>query len=164
MLDLMFELGAHLARYGWALRSGGADGSDTWFEAGCDSVGGAKEIYLPWAGFNGKTGIVLPDDIPEALKLARTAHPAWQRLSQAAKRLHTRNVYQVLGNDLATPSDFVICWTEGGAGAGGTGQALRLAEVFDIPIFDLGKYSDVAVARSAVFEWIRQFTGEIKTT
>ena len=36
----------------FVLRSGGASGADTAFERGCDSVGGEKQIFLPWKGFN----------------------------------------------------------------------------------------------------------------
>ena len=32
---------------------------------------------------------------------------------------------------------------KGGKGNGGTGQALRIAKDYNIPIFDCGKYSDV---------------------
>lgn len=52
-------------------------------------------------------------------------------------KLHARNCYQVLGADLRTPTQFVICWTPRGSGEGGTGQALRIAKAYNIPIFDL---------------------------
>ena len=50
VLVLMREVGAILARDGWMLRSGGAEGADSAFEAGAKSAGGAREIFLPWAG------------------------------------------------------------------------------------------------------------------
>ena len=34
-------------------------------------------------------------------------------------------------------SKFVICWTKNGKGTGGTGQAIRIAKGFGIPVFDL---------------------------
>ena len=40
-----------------------------------------------------------------------------------------------------TPVNVVICWTEGGRGEGGTGQALRLAKMLNIPIIDYGVYN-----------------------
>jgi hypothetical protein len=31
----------------------------------------------------------------------------------------------------------VVCWTKDGKSSGGTGQALRIAEYYSIPIFNL---------------------------
>jgi hypothetical protein len=42
-----------------------------------------------------------------AYKLVDKFHPAAHRLKPYAKRLHARNSFQVLGNDLMTPSSFV---------------------------------------------------------
>lgn len=64
-------------------------------------------------------------------------HPAWDRCKPAAKFLHMRNVPQVVGINLDTASDMIICWTPQGKRTGGTGQALRIAEYLNIPIFDL---------------------------
>jgi hypothetical protein len=55
-----------------------------------------------------------------------------------------RNCYQMLGLDLKTPVEFVICWTPQGKGAGGTGQALRIARDLKIPIYDLGLLTDIS--------------------
>jgi hypothetical protein len=58
-----------------------------------------------------------------------------------------RNAYQVLGMDLKTKSDFLVCWTVSGAtdlssneiirNSGGTGQAMRIAKAYGIPFFNL---------------------------
>ncbi len=45
---------------------------------------------------------------------------------------------QVLGPDLKSPSSMVVAWTPGGAVTGGTGQALRMAETYQIPVRNLG--------------------------
>lgn len=124
----------------WTLRSGGANGADTAFEEGAIAGDGRKEIFLPWPGFNGRPST--PDYItvpPSRLaeELAAYFHPAWDRCSSTAQKFHRRNSYQVLGQDLVSPVAFVVCWTKGGRRKGGTGQALRIAEHFDIPIFDL---------------------------
>ena len=55
-----------------------------------------------------------------------------------ARKFHARNCYQVLGKDLQSPSNFVLCWTPGGAVTGGTGQALRIAIDRGIPVFNMG--------------------------
>mgnify|MGYP002784156739 CR=1 FL=1 len=135
-LSKMREIGAFLASRGWTLRSGAAEGSDTAFEAGAIAAGGDVEIWVPWAGFNGHRSTRVPS--PEAFALASMHHPAWASLTRGARALHARNCHQVLGADLATPVSMVVCWTKGGGGSGGTGQAIRLGRARGIPIFDLG--------------------------
>ena len=139
-LDLMFQIGVRLAHLGWTLRSGGADGADTAFERGAAHGGGDMEIFLPWRGFNGRTRGKLGslEKQAEAEVIAARFHPAWHRCSQGARKLHSRNVFQVLGSDLSSPCACVICWTERGEGGGGTGQALRIAKHHGVPILDLG--------------------------
>ena len=50
-----------------------------------------------------------------------------------------RNVHQVLGYDLETPTDFIVCYTKDDKDQGGTGQALRIAYDRTIPIIDFRK-------------------------
>lgn len=143
-LNVMSELSMSLASDGWTLRSGGAPGADTAFENGHDRVGGSKEIYLPSKGFFGNSS-PLHKVTDEALTIASQFHPRWVHLSPTAKRLMARNVYQVLGSDLNTPTSFVVCWTRDGCEdgsktstrTGGTGQAIRVASFHHIPIFNL---------------------------
>jgi hypothetical protein len=78
-----------------------------------------------------------PEIVSRAQEIARKYHPAWNNLSHAAKKLMTRNTFQILGYDLNTPVSFVVCWTLGGKIQGGTGQALRIAKDMNIPIFNL---------------------------
>jgi len=143
-LEAMERIGRRLAEAGWLLRSGAADGADSAFERGCVAAGGPREIYLPWSGFQNRTpqepGVLLvPASIrAEAERIAAEAHPAWQWLKHGEKKLHTRNVCQVLGPDLASPCRVVICFTKRGRGQGGTGQALRVAKAAGIPVIDLG--------------------------
>jgi len=144
VLQYMTLVAAGAAQRGWVLRSGGAPGADSAFEAGALQADGAKEIYLPWDGFGGRTaastsypGYFFPG-APlwgEAAKLAQKYHPAWDRVGRGERALHTRNVFQVLGRDLNTPSNFVLCWTD--PDRGGTTQALRIARDYEIPIFNL---------------------------
>jgi hypothetical protein len=58
-------------------------------------------------------------------------------LSYGAKKLMARNCHQVLGQDLKTPVDFIVCWTKNGNINGGTGQALRIAKKLNIPVYNL---------------------------
>ena len=71
------------------------------------------------------------------MALAEKFHPAWNRCSYGTKKLHARNGCQILGKNLQTPATMVVCWTPGGKGGGGTGQAIRIAKSLNIPIFDL---------------------------
>ena len=136
IMQVMIYLGTRLGKLGYTLRSGGADGADSAFEEGAIGAGGNAEIYLPWKGFNSNSS-PLYDISPEALKIAEQFHPAWGRLNQAAKKLMARNCHQVLGNALNDPVDFVIAWTKDGKASGGTGQAIRIANHYNIPVYNL---------------------------
>lgn len=133
---LIIKIAKFLDSKGYTLRSGGAEGADSFFESGA----GAKEIFLPWAGFNGNTSH-FDKPSPEAFKLAEKYHPAWDRLGQGAKKLMARNSHQVLGVDLNSPVDFVVYWSE--PNKGGTQQAIRIAEDHNIPVFNLKISSDL---------------------
>jgi hypothetical protein len=114
-LNLEFiKIGRRLAQERYILRSGGAGGADQAFEDGADDGSGHKEIFLPWKGFNhnGST-YVLPNPIPpEIIKIARSIYPRWDRVSEPVRRLHARNVMQILGWDLNDQSAFVVCYTK----------------------------------------------------
>ena len=74
----------------------------------------------------------------KSLELAASVHPAWHRCNEWARGMHSRNCHQILGYDLETPVDAVICWTPGGRIQGGTATALRLAIAEGIPVYNLG--------------------------
>jgi len=136
-LQLIPRIADKLGCMGFTLRSGGAPGADQAFEQCISEF--FCEIYLPWDGFEGKHY----DDLqylrwlPEAMEIAAKYHPAWDRLSRGGKALMARNVHQVLGQDLKTPSEFVVCYTKDGKASGGTGQALRIAEDYKIDIYNI---------------------------
>lgn len=140
--DIQSQVGKLLASKGYTLRSGHAKGSDQAFERGCDEANGNKEIYLPWDEFEDSASDLIVQNAL-AFEIAESYHPYWHNLSEGAKRLQARNSHQILGLDLETSSDFLICYTVGGKRQGGTGQALRIAEALRVPIFDCGKYDDV---------------------
>ena len=140
VLIQMHEVAFQLAKNGWTLRSGHADGADMAFELGAKAGKGNMEIYIPWRGFNGASDqCIWTKPTEEDEQIAAKFHPAWDKLSSAAKLLMVRNTYQLFGNDYQTRSEFVICWTPNGNGQGGTGQAIRMANHYGIPVFDLGK-------------------------
>lgn len=148
--EQMTTIAMLLAERDWILRSGGAEGADAAFELGASSQFEAPmRIYLPWDGFSEKYVDSEPNYIAlsqlrgyiqeDAARIASEHHPAWSKLTPGARKLHTRNVLQVLGEELDTPSELVICWTPNGKGGGGTGQAIRIAKAYGVPIYDLGK-------------------------
>lgn len=149
VIEMMRALGYNLAARGWCLRSGCAEGADSAFEDGAfdayfaDGNRPRPELYLPWARFEGRRSILVKRNEPqaEAFAVAEHFHPAWGRLTAGARCLHARNVHQVLGYDVTVPllSSFVVCWTPGGAGGGGTGQALRIAAHYNVVVYDLAR-------------------------
>lgn len=135
ILDRFKRIAIFLRENGFTLRSGGADGADKAFESG---AGNNKEIYLPWKGFNGSFSPYYNTD-KDAELIVEEIHPTWDKLSDAAKKLHCRNCCQVLGEDLNIPCSFVVCWTPDGKTVGGTATAIRLAEREGIPVFNFGR-------------------------
>jgi hypothetical protein len=135
ILKDMTNIATNLELSGFKLRSGGANGADSAFEAGVSDPRNA-DIYLPWKGFNNNPS-ALHNVRQDARDMAKKFHPAWERCSQAARLFHARNCYQILGLYLDQPTDFVLCWTPNGAETGGTGQALRIAHHYKIPVFNM---------------------------
>ncbi len=136
VLDRFVKLSRFLEHKNYVLRSGAADGADSYFESGVVKPKN-KEIYLPWKGFNNSNS-ELHSICRKSAEMAAEIHPYWDNLKQGARKLQARNCYQVLGKDLETPSDFVCCWTDGGLTVGGTGQAIRLANKLGIRVFNFG--------------------------
>ncbi|MCW3783909.1 macro domain-containing protein [Defluviimonas salinarum] len=160
VLDLMSEIGFLMAEAGFRLRSGGARGADTAFWEGARLSDAPMEIFTPRKR----------DDIPGAIlhlsevhkRMARNFHPTPEALSpnpdnrddrrHVTLALMARNGNQVFGTDFTNPSNLVICWTEGGKGGGGTGQAIRLATSAGIPVIDLGKPELSGIGASEVVD------------
>lgn len=151
VLGLFTQWVKDLNGLGYTLRSGGAAGADSVFEMGV--LDKRKEIYLPWRGFNGNTSVLFTVS-NDAMAIARNLHPAWQSLSEGTRKLMARNVYQVLGSDLKTPSEFLICYTPNGNEVGGTALAIRLARCNDIPVFNAGCYGSEKLMCEALREFL----------
>ena len=92
------------------------------------------------------------DLISETERIASEVHPAWDRCNDWARGMHSRNCHQILGYDLQSPVDAVICWTPDGKVVGGTATALKLSMKAGIPIFNLGRPD-----QDKVLKEIRQF-------
>ena len=138
VLNNMRNIARWCALKGVVVRSGKAGGADAAAIYGCmDAVAtgrpiGQPEMYVPWGGFGEQSmvstwDIVLGDN-KQAEEIAKSIHPAWERCSQGAKKLHTRNIGQILGKDLKTPTDVVLyyCKEKHGMPTGGTATAVKL--------------------------------------
>lgn len=139
--DKMTTIAVRLEAIGYTLRSGGATGADTAFAKDVTN----KQIFLPWDDFNGQR---LSYAVPlGAYTIAQNHHPAWDHLTPASKKMMARNAMQILGPELNSPSEFVICWTPDGcinaqerkSTTGGTGQAIAHASCVGIPVFNLAR-------------------------
>ncbi len=134
----MSFIGRWCLENGHWVRSGHAEGADWFFETG------AQEnciAYLPWDTFNAKLisrahkRVIKPNC--HTLKITKQYHPAYDSLSYGVLCLMCRNVCQVLGENLDSPVNAVVCWTKDGKDSGGTGQAIRIAVDRGIPIINM---------------------------
>lgn len=157
ILLLMTFVAKLLTDLGWVLRSGGAKGADSAFYAGAKQSANfynAKPyIYLSWNGMkngveklyeNPSEGLYDAQQYPTwnaANDRAFELRGSWERCGQGGIAHHTRNVFQVLGHDLFTPSKFLICWAipvgKQGAVKGGTNTAVKLALQENIDVINL---------------------------
>ena len=122
--NLMTSIAVKLEDQNYILRSGHALGADQAFEAGVSNPLN-KQIFTA------------KDATPEAIRIASEFHPFWDNCDDYAKKLHGRNVFIILGKDLKSPVKFVICFTPDGKAIGGTGLGMRIADFYQIPIFNL---------------------------
>lgn len=131
------------------LRTGGAPGADDAFFVGAKNwcishkvpLESRIEVFLPWDNFNGyksSRGKYIYLNPPTGASLiAEKFHPNYNKLKDSNKKLMDRNSQQIMGRLLNDSVDFVVCYTSDGKASGGTGQALRIAEYKEIPIYNL---------------------------
>jgi hypothetical protein len=154
----MTKTAEQLELLGYTLRSGGASGADSAFQAGVSNSSN-MEIYLPSRSFNGRSagspGLINYQTLETADQARATVdqyHPAPGRLSEFARHLMARNAMQVLGSDMESPCNLIVAYTPGGVVSGGTGQALRMAHALDIPVRNLGD----SVVLNRVVTWLNR--------
>ena len=141
--DFMKEIGTLMSKHDWILRSGGAKGADSAFEAGHT---GKKEIYLPWRHFrrnkskfygSSERAVSMAKAVWAARQISNPDLPDWDRLRDMTRAFQSRNIHQVLGKNLNVRSDCIICWTKDGQEIGGTAQAMALARMIHVPVINL---------------------------
>ena len=137
VLAVMEQVGSILATHGNVVKTGAAVGADQAFANGACSVNPKLvHLYLPWMSYNygwwsGKgMNIHTLEQHPlkaKAFDSVARFHPAANRLSVAARKLHARNFL------IIRRTSIVLYWTKGGLVVGGTGQALRIVPDLGIP-------------------------------
>ena len=131
-------------KMGWHLRSGAAIGMDSWFERLWDNN---KEIFIAKERISGKRHgegganfIEGPQEVA-AFNIMKKIHPMGPKLKGIAKAMHTRNIFQVLGEDLNTPADLIVYYAkfddDGVEIKGGTRTAVVLGKQRGINEFNL---------------------------
>ena len=146
ILKMMVKIGEWCRVNQIYVRSGHAPGADYAFEKGAQDH---AIVYLPWSGFNSNQPyctkhLIILDKVEKGVRAqgmgsVHKFHPHADRLSLPVRKLMARNYFQVMGTKVKpNPVSAVVCWTPNGSSSGGTGQAIRMAEHYDIPVLDLG--------------------------
>lgn len=133
-----------LADKGYVLRTANSGGADTAFINGAKEQGGDNnvEIWIPWPSYckGVSSSIRYMDSYVPFFDVVSNFHPAWDNCSEGAKKLLTRYLFTVTGEELADTdsySEFLVCWTPEAIELGGVGLAINLARYSDIPVFNL---------------------------
>lgn len=157
ILKEMMAVGVWCREHDIYVYSGHAKGADYAFEEG---AGDHCLAFLPWSGFMkelpilGKSMIINP--VQQLIDITNKFHPNPSRLSYGGMKLMCRNVCQVLGADLKSPVIAVVCYTSDGKDSGGTGQAIRIATAYSIPILNLRNYKDPKVVLSDLGDIVKR--------
>ncbi len=181
VLETIAQVGEAFCDRNVAVVSGDADGCDT---AGLEGAMrsprfpwvGAR-IYLPWSPMR------YPDrptryadnqiffdaskfpNYEEARALALKARGSFEGLKRGGIALHSRNPYQVLLDNLDTPTAGVVCWAKPvgkkGNVKGGTNTAVQVALMYKRPIPVINLATDEGMDRALRFlERTRQWKSE----
>lgn len=171
----LYELAIKLIKLGAVGYSGGAEGADTSLTKAVEDsikvpehIPGYRmaKIFIGWYNFNSLKGGDLEGavidgskvtNVPLAKKLARTLHPAFDKMKPGAQALHTRNCFQILGESLANPVDVVFYSADNldhqGRPIGGTATAWKLATALGVPTFNV----NTADGRDGANEWVNEY-------
>jgi len=131
VLNQMTQVAKELASKGYTLNTGvtfrgGEEGADAAFSKGTTK----KNLFSPE-----KQG-----SRPKEQNIARELHPNPGALSPGALKLMARNTNQIFGDNLDTPVDFVLFYAKETGSVrpqGGTGQAVEMARLKDIPTINM---------------------------
>lgn len=120
---------------GSLVRTGGALGADYLFEKYAKNC----IVYLPWTGFNHKTGIAC-DKLPTFNKAMEMLYDIFtveriEFMSAGYRKLYVRNLHILLGIGLDTPVDLVIAYNN--QTTGGTVATIEMARALGIKVEEL---------------------------
>jgi hypothetical protein len=142
------KVGQFCAEQGIRVSSGNATGADQAFGRGVNSVDPTMlDVALPWPSYNREAivvGNVIRSEPPvEYFEMAAANHQAWDRCSDGAKLLHTRNV-MILMPEPDEKVDLVLALPNTTKGwGGGTGFGMKLAShVLDIEVLNIRYWDD----------------------
>lgn len=128
------------------IRSGHADGADKAFEKEADPD--RLVVFLPWRNYNregpARGTVVVTRWTPELAAVVNRIHPTPGLLSRGAALMMARNAQIILGANLDTPVNAVVCWTPDEE-RGGTSFGIRLAREHGIPVFNLNRMGPAAI-------------------
>lgn len=136
------EITQKLDRLGYTARVGGFDGIEDTVEKAVTR----KEVHLPWRDFNNKQSkFTFTTD--RALHIARQFHPTFDTMKKSVQTFLAKNVRLILGNNVASPALFLLCWTEDGVESirdrtsrtGFAGHPIAIASALNMPVFNLGR-------------------------
>jgi hypothetical protein len=140
------KIAKELSNLDYICYSGNACGSDITFQTG--SMGKCV-VFLPWPNFNFEENRLFRGDNckdyfvvgnrQEGGESVNIFHPNPMQLSQGGRSLMSRNYYQIHGLNEYKEVDFVLCCADpkGKGVAGGTGQAVRIAQHENIPVINI---------------------------
>lgn len=153
MAALMYQIGRALCDQHWKLSGADAIGSDQAFQEGVRSSPCFKqvgfELFMPGldrdrfkhAPEQGIYNAKLLPNYEQAQEIAFKARGSFDGLNDAGVALHSRNPYQILGLDLASPVDAMVFYAEPIEGksrvAGGTNTAYQIALEWGIRTINL---------------------------
>jgi hypothetical protein len=135
--ELCFEIGKFIVNQGWFISTGNADGADSLYAKGGNSVNPSSVlIYLPWASYNQdfivKGNRVTHKILPKWTYIAEQNHNAWPYLTDGVRKLMSRNAGIILRANVV-----IALLNHKKTGYGGTGHGWRISESLGIPHLDI---------------------------
>lgn len=146
-LALCRDIGEYLANLGWTLQTGACTGADQAFANGALHANGKVLLCLPWDSYEKdwvswarkkKADTLTLNNSHEHAWTSIKDHPAYNKLSQGAKRLHARN-YLIVQN-----TQLVLAWPKKNQWGqlGGTGRGMDIANQMGIELLNLNSLED----------------------
>lgn len=131
-----------LEELGFHARTGDATGADEAIKMGVKNVANITIFD--------KNYHVVADKMKwlDAVDMVINVHPSPRNAMPYMSYLG-RNAFQVLGENLDTPSKFLVCWTPGGKNVGGTATTIAIARLHGIPVFNIASCdASIVIARA----------------